>query len=95
MCVLCQRKSVAAIATSVDSAIGQVVESLKTAGMYQNSLIVLSTVRIVFTLRLNKALSAPACLQQESAVSFRRRRCMSYTDLPDATMAWLRVRHVV
>ena len=38
-----QRKSVAAIATSVDRAIGHVVESLKTAGMYQNSLIVLST----------------------------------------------------
>ena len=38
-----QRKSVAAIATSVDRAIGRVVESLKTARMYQNSLIVLST----------------------------------------------------
>ena len=49
-CCVVQRKSVAAIATSVDSAIGQVVESLKAAGMYQNSLIVLSTVRIVSTL---------------------------------------------
>ena len=37
------RKSVAAVATSVDDAIGGVVGSLKRAQMYDNSLIVLST----------------------------------------------------
>ena len=38
-----QRKSVAAIASSVDDAVGSVVDSLKQASMYENSLIVLST----------------------------------------------------